>query len=121
MARPATVAPERIELSDRELVARVFRTLGEARRLSIVELLLERGEMSQSELFQELGIPQSRASEHLQCLVWCGFLLVERRGKRLHYRIADPRAKTLIHLAYQFLRENQAGIGTCRTLDALPD
>lgn len=121
MPRPATVAPEPIALSDRELVARVFRTLGEARRLSIVELLLERGEMSQSDLFRELGIPQSRASEHLQCLVWCGFLEVERRGKRLHYRIADPRTKTLLHLAYQFLRENQAAIGSCRTLDALPD
>ncbi|MEV6810767.1 metalloregulator ArsR/SmtB family transcription factor [Micromonospora sp. NPDC051296] len=116
MGRPATVAPDNTPLPERELLARVFRTLGEARRLSIIELIIEHGELSQSELFQRLNIPQSRASEHLHCLVWCGFLTVERRGRRLIYRVADERAQEFLRLARTFLSENEAAITTCRAL-----
>jgi DNA-binding transcriptional ArsR family regulator len=111
------MAPEGAVLSEHELLARIFRTLGESRRLRIVELLLEHREMSQSELFERLGIPQSRASDHLQCLVWCGFLQSEKRGRRLFYRIADRRAGRFIRLAREFLQTNEAGIGTCHVVE----
>lgn len=121
MGRQAIMAPRLTPLSDRELMARVFRTLGDARRLGIIELLLEFGEMSQSELFGALGIPQSRASQHLNCLVWCGVVEADRRGRRLYYRVTDKRTEKFLRLARKFLRDNQAAISTCRTIDGLPD
>lgn len=118
MARPATVPPPPgTQLSELELVARVFRALGEARRLSILERLLEVGEMSQVELFRELEIPQSRISQHVQCLAWCGFLEIERRGRRVIYRV-DPRARDFVRMARQFLAANRAAIGSCGELES---
>jgi DNA-binding transcriptional ArsR family regulator len=117
MGRPATVAATGTPLPERELLALVFRALGEVRRLSIVEMLIEHGEMSQTELFRRLGIPQSRISEHVQCLVWCGFLSMERRGRHVVYRIADGRTHDFIELARAFLVANKAAIGSCRVLE----
>jgi predicted transcriptional regulator len=118
MARPATVAPNGTQLSELELVARVFRTLGEFRRLSIIELLLETGALSQSEISRRLEIPQSRISDHLNCLVWCGFLVAEPRGRRVVYRVAGDAARQFVALARDFLRDNTAGLGSCRELQA---
>jgi DNA-binding transcriptional ArsR family regulator len=116
--RPATVAAAGTTLPEHELLARVFRALGEVRRLRIVELLLQCGEMSQTELLRELQIPQSRASKHLHCLVWCGFLSVERRGRMLIYRVADQRTPLFLRLAREFLDGNEAAISSCRTVVA---
>jgi ArsR family transcriptional regulator len=111
------VAPEGTLLSDLELVARVFRTLGEFRRLSVIELLLqEQQPLSQAEIARRLSIPQSRLSEHLHCLVWCGFLIAEARGRRVVYRLKGDRARAFVELARTFLHDNEAGLGSCRSL-----
>lgn len=45
---------------DAELVARVFRVLGERSRLAILELLLADGELHQAQLIRRLGLSQAR-------------------------------------------------------------
>src|SRR5487761_1876350 len=55
--------------------ARFFRVLGDATRLRILELLLDRGEMTVGELVTEVGQPQPRVSTHLACLRHCGLAL----------------------------------------------
>lgn len=116
MARPAIIAEDVTGLPPHELFARVFRTLGDASRIRIVEALARRGEMSQSGLVAELGLSQSRASEHLACLVWCGFVLVERRGRGAVYRLAGAHAMALVAMARMFVAENGAALGSCVTL-----
>ena len=111
MARPAIVAESGSALPEHELLARVFRVLGESSRLRMLELLLTEGEMTQTELLTRLGITQSRASDHLQCLVWCGFLGTERRGRSLVYQVVDDRAAEFVRVAREFLHSSQAGIG----------
>lgn len=120
MARPAIVAREPIALPEHELLARVFRTLGDSSRLQMLELLIEHGSMTQSELIQRVGIVQSRASEHLSCLVWCGFLEATRTGRIVHYRIIDPRAADMVELARAFLKDNGAALGSCGVLAKEP-
>lgn len=117
MARSQTIAPPGAELTEHELLARIFRTLGDARRLQMLELVLTHGQLSQSNLLKMTGIPQSRASEHLRCLTWCGLLVSELRGHRRVYRVADDRAVTFIALARQFLADNEGGISTCRIVE----
>ena len=73
--------PEPIALPEHELLARVFRTLGDATRLRLLETLLELGEATQIDLVEQLGIPQPRASEHLACLAWCGLIEGVRDGR----------------------------------------
>jgi ArsR family transcriptional regulator, cadmium/lead-responsive transcriptional repressor len=116
MARASTIAPPGTELTENELLARVFRTLGDARRLHMLELVLRHGALSQSELLEMTGIPQSRASEHLRCLTWCGLLTAEWEGQRCIYRIADQRAVIVLDVARQFLKDNVGGISTCKVV-----
>lgn len=117
MGRPAIVTPEPMALPEHELLARVFRTLGDTTRLRLLEELDERGEAIQTILVEAVDAPQPRVSEHLSCLVWCGFVHAERDGRTVTYRIADDRAGQLIHIARQFLTENAAAVGCCTVLD----
>lgn len=118
MARPGIITPEPIALPEHELLARVFRTLGDATRLRLLETLLEAGEATQRDLVDAVGAPQPRVSEHLRCLVWCGLVAAERRGRATVYRILDPRAEQFLALARGFLADNAAAVGCCTVLDA---
>lgn len=104
-------------LADTELLARLFRALGDATRLRILELLLDEGELHQAEIVRRLGAVQARVSEHLGCLVWCGF--VERRvqGRRTLYRPANRQVRSLVNQAKRFLEHNEAQIACCRRID----
>ncbi|MGH3440818.1 MAG: ArsR/SmtB family transcription factor [Nitriliruptorales bacterium] len=117
MGRPGIVTAEPIALPEHELLARVFRTLGDATRLRLLETLLERGEATQSELVEAVGAPQPRVSEHLGCLAWCGFITAERDGRTVTYRVTDPRGQRFLAMAREFLTENAVAVGCCTILD----
>jgi DNA-binding transcriptional ArsR family regulator len=116
MARPAIVTSKPIPLPEHELLAKVFRTLGDPSRLRMLELLVEKGEMTQSQLIAHVGVMQSRASEHLSCLVWCGFVESQRSGRSVRYRVVDDRAIEFLRLAREFLGDNATALGSCSVL-----
>ncbi len=118
MSRRGTVTPQPIALPEHELLARVFRALGEATRLRLLEELLERGEASQNELVEAVDVPQPRVSDHLSCLVWCGLISAEKQGRSVTYRVVDARSARFLELAREFLTENAAAVGCCTVLDA---
>ncbi|HSH59876.1 MAG TPA: metalloregulator ArsR/SmtB family transcription factor [Acidimicrobiales bacterium] len=116
--RPAIVEPEPVVLADTELLARLFRALGDATRLRLLELLLEEGELHQMELVRRLGATQARISEHMSCLVWCGFVQSRTEGRRTLYRVKDRKVGGLVGQARRFLEANEAQISCCRRIDA---
>ena len=116
--RPAIVEPVPVVLADTELLARLFRALGDATRLRLLELLLEEGELHQMELVRRLGATQARVSEHMSCLVWCGFVQTRTEGRRTLYRVKDRKVRTLVAQARRFLEANEAQIACCRRIDA---
>ncbi|MEX2586716.1 MAG: metalloregulator ArsR/SmtB family transcription factor [Actinomycetota bacterium] len=113
--RPAIIEREAVQLSETELTARVFRALGDATRLRILRLLLNEGELHQMEIVRRLGATQARISEHMTCLIWCGFVFTRTEGRRNLYRVADPRVAKLVEMAQSLLEDNQAQIASCRT------
>ncbi|MGI8519409.1 MAG: ArsR/SmtB family transcription factor [Actinomycetota bacterium] len=115
--RPAIIEPKPTPLSDSELVARMFRTLGDATRLRIVELLIEQGELHQMEIVRRLGASQARVSEHLACLTWCGFVASRSEGRKTLYCVVDKRVRSLVSSAHRFLDSNEAAIASCRRVD----
>ncbi len=117
IGRPVIVEYQPVALSDTELVARLFRALGDATRLRIIELLLEEGELHQMEIVRRLGATQARISEHMVCLTWCGFVQTRVEGRRTLYRVTNRQVRTLIERASRFLEQNQAQIASCRTID----
>lgn len=114
--RPAITTPEPVALPEPELLARVFRTLGDRTRLGVVEYLRDVGQATQRELTDHLDVAQPRMSEHLACLTWCGFIHAERHGRSVHYRLADTFAADFIDLARRFLDENANAVGCCTVL-----
>jgi ArsR family transcriptional regulator, cadmium/lead-responsive transcriptional repressor len=113
MGRPAIIELDPIPLSDDELIGRIFRGLGDATRIRILRFLLE-GPRSQKEIVGEVGLSQGRVSQHLSCLVWCGFLESEKKGRVVEYRIANARVASLLDLGTGFLDTTRGDIGSCR-------
>lgn len=118
--RPAIVEAEPVALANSELLARLFRALGDATRLRALELLMEEGELHQMELVRRLGATQNRISEHMSCLVWCGFVQSRIDGRRTLYRVTNRKVGSLLAQAKRFLEANEAQIACCRVIDATP-
>jgi DNA-binding transcriptional ArsR family regulator len=115
--RPAIIEVESIPLADTELLARLFRALGDATRLRILELLLEEGELHQMEIVRRLGATQARVSEHMACLTWCGFVETRTEGRKTLYSPANRQVRGLLDRAKRFLEQNEAQIASCRRID----
>lgn len=115
--RPAIIELEPVPLADSELLARLFRTLGDATRLRILELLLEEGELHQMDIVRRLNATQARVSEHMTCLVWCGYVATRTEGRKTFYRVASRQVRSLLDRALRFLEQNDAQIATCRIVD----
>lgn len=115
--RPGIVGHDAGVLADAELLARLFRAMGDATRLRVLELLLDHGELHQAEIVRRLGVGQPRVSEHLACLAWCGFVQRRAEGRRALYRVADRRVRSLLEQARRFLDDNEAQIACCRRID----
>jgi len=115
MGRPAIIELEPIPLDDDELIARIYRGLGDATRIRILRLLLE-GPKSQKDIVDVVGLSQGRVSQHLTCLVWCGYLESEKQGRTVEYRIANARVASLLDLGTGFLDTTRGDIGSCRII-----
>lgn len=117
VGRPAIVTAEPVALPEHELLARVFRTLGDRTRLQVLERLAEVEEATQRELIEHVEVAQPRMSEHLSCLVWCGFVTAEPQGRTVRYRLADGFAEDFLALARRFLADNAKAVGCCTVLE----
>ena len=99
-----------------DLLAKYFRVLGDRKRLRILELVSE-GERSVGELAELLGEPQSKVSNHLACLRWCGFVATRREHRTIYYRLADERVDAVIALGRELLRDNAEHLAACRRVE----
>lgn len=72
-----------------EHIAEYFRTLSEANRLRILNLLRS-GERSVSDIASQLACSTANVSRHLTHMAQQGLVTREARGTSVYYRIADP-------------------------------
>ncbi|HEV2733243.1 MAG TPA: metalloregulator ArsR/SmtB family transcription factor [Longimicrobiaceae bacterium] len=104
--------PQVIEEQDITLRARLFRGLSDASRLAILEAVRP-GPRSVGEIVEATGRSQSNVSNHLACLLGCGLVVREQRGRHAFYRLADARIDDLLGLADTLLAETARGVGDC--------
>ena len=94
----------------RRLRAKLFRGLGDASRLAVLEALRD-GPRCVTEVVAATGISQPNTSAHLACLGDCGLVTRERRGK--FYGIADKRVITVLDEVDGMLDEIGAHVARC--------
>jgi DNA-binding transcriptional ArsR family regulator len=99
------------------LLARLFNGFSNSTRLSILLLLVQRGEMKVGELVDELGAPQPRVSDHLRCLAWCGYVRVRREGRNAYYSVADDRVMQMLKLGEELLQDNLEHVEACDDIE----
>lgn len=75
--------------------ARLLKALSNEKRLMILCRLGDR-ETSVGALQDQVGLSQSALSQHLALLREEGLVATRREGQSVFYRIADPRAVTII-------------------------
>jgi DNA-binding transcriptional ArsR family regulator len=94
------------------LYARFFSGLADETRLRIVRYLLERPR-TVGEIVAALGMSQSRISNHLSCLKWCGYVRAQRQGCNVVYEVADPAIGDLLAIAQRLVAANASHIAEC--------
>lgn len=94
------------------LKSKLFRGFADSSRLSIVESLRE-GPRSVTEIVEITGLTQPNASNHLACLLDCGLVEREARGRYAYYRLADGRVRELLEIADAIMEEIAPGFYVC--------
>ncbi len=92
--------------------AKLFRGLADPSRLAILDAL-RAGPLSVGEVVVATGLGQPNASNHLACLLDCGLVAREQRGRFAYYALADARVGDLIALADDLLAGAAAGVAAC--------
>jgi DNA-binding transcriptional ArsR family regulator len=77
-------------------VARLMKTVSHPVRLSIVDLLLEKGPLSVTDIYGAVGISQSNASQHLKALEDIEVLNSVREGKSILYEVGNDQIAQLL-------------------------
>lgn len=77
----------------------LLRSLAHEDRLMLLCQLCKE-ELCVSELEERLDIHQPSLSQHLGVLRREGLVATRREGKRIHYRVADPRVLVLLETLY---------------------
>lgn len=105
----SSVSPSPAALS---LQAKLFRGFADPSRLGILQALCAESR-TVGELATIVGLSQPATSNHLSCLLDCGLVVRERRGKYGLYSLADARVPRLLALASEMLSDHAAQIAAC--------
>lgn len=82
-----------------ELLARMaemLKLLTHPRRLKIIDILDRNGAWPVYRIAEELGLPSSATSQHLNQMKRAGLIAAERHGREVRYAVRDPRALTIL-------------------------
>ena len=102
---------------DPTLPAKLFRGLADPSRLAILREL-RAGARNVGALVAATGLSQPNVSNHLACLLDCGLVDRQQRGRYAFYRLSDGRVDLLLALADDLLREVAAGVAACSRYDS---
>jgi ArsR family transcriptional regulator, cadmium/lead-responsive transcriptional repressor len=95
-----------------ELRTVLFRGLSDPGRQRIIELLRGGSSARVTDVVAATGMSQPNASTHLACLWECGLAARERRGREVHYSLADG-VDGLLTVVDEFVEQVGEHIASC--------
>ena len=111
-----SLMPEPITLAGRpslEVETKLYRGLADPSRLAILRELRRRGPLTAGQLASLVGLTPPRASNHLRCLLECGLVEMEPRGRYNVYWLADPSVGRLLDASARVLAGVAPQIEAC--------
>jgi DNA-binding transcriptional ArsR family regulator len=99
-----TQSPMKIDYLNVKKAALVLRALNHKLRQQILRLLEENQKMTVTDIYVQLRLEQSVASQHLAILRRAGIVKTERDGKYIYYRINEERLQQINHLVEDLLK-----------------
>ena len=100
------------------LRAKLFRGFGDPSRLAILDAL-RASPRTVGDMVEVTGLGQSNTSNHLACLLECGLVVREQRGRFAVYSLADDRIEALLALAADVVADAAAELYACTRYPAL--
>ncbi|WP_442599961.1 ArsR/SmtB family transcription factor [Neobacillus sp. D3-1R] len=73
-----------------------FKAIADQKRLQIMNLLTQKGEISVGELSELIGMPQSKLSYHLKILLDAEIIIKETRGTWSYYQLNQKEINHLL-------------------------
>ncbi len=96
-----------------ELQAELCKTLSNPKRLEILDILREEGEISVNQLADRLEIPKANTSQHLAVLRQAGVVSTRKDGINVYYSLRSAKISEACSLTRAILLEkleDQAGL-----------
>src|SRR6478672_6306534 len=85
----------KVDLLNVKKAALILRALNHKLRQQILKLIDDNGRMTVTEIYVQLRLEQSVASQHLAILRKAGFVKTERDGKFIYYSVNESRLEEL--------------------------
>jgi DNA-binding transcriptional ArsR family regulator len=95
-----------------ELESKLFKGFADQSRLAILESILD-APQTVSEIVKITGLSQPNTSTHLACLLRCGLVQKEKKGREVYYSISTTEVKTIIKEARKILSKKGQEIFKC--------
>src|SRR3990167_9046923 len=95
-----------------QLEAKLFKGFSDQSRLGILEVILD-SPKTVSEIVKVTKLSQPNASTHLACLLDCGLVRKEKRGRNVFYQVSVKEVKNIIQQARKILSNHSKKIYQC--------
>jgi ArsR family transcriptional regulator, virulence genes transcriptional regulator len=89
-------APVKVDFLNLKKAAMILRALNHKLRQQIIRILDENKKLTVTELYVQLRLEQSVASQHLAILRRAGIVKTEREGKFIYYTINNSRISDIM-------------------------
>ncbi len=95
-----------------QLEAKLFKGFADQSRLSIISAILD-GPITVTEIVEKTKLSQSNTSAHLSCLLECGLIKKEKKGREVFYGIASKDVSDIIVCARKLLKKHSKEFYNC--------
>lgn len=90
----------------RRFKAEIFQALAHPTRIAIVELLRDEGEIPVGRIYEQLGLEQANASQHLAVLRAKHVVTGKKEGNQVFYSLRNPLLGKVLNLMRQYFQQH---------------
>ncbi len=90
----------------RRFKAGIFQALAHPTRIAIVEILRDEKDVPVSRIYEQLGLEQANASQHLAVLRSKQIVVGRKNGNQVFYSLRDPILGKVLDLMRQYFQAN---------------